>query len=176
MPEFSDYTISLKLHHPSQDPSVLTEVFGWSAKPTWIAGAPRHDAAGRPLDGVYKASYAAVGFRHPRGTGLPDSVSALLAVLEGQRQVVKRWIGSGGRVELWLSVYVLAPAGDTLLSESLGRCAALGVDLCLLVSPCRMPEYLNDRANAIRAPAEVPQRKATGRASSKSRRRKARTA
>jgi hypothetical protein len=175
MPVFSEYTISLKLHHPDQDPAALTEIFGWAAKPAWVAGTPRHDAAGRPLEGIFKSSYAAIGFRHPKVTGVPDAVCGLLSVLEQQRRVVRRWVRSGGRLELWVSVYVVAPAGDTLQSDSLRRCAALGVDLCLLVSPFRMPEYLNEKANAIRRPADLAGRILHGKVST-SRQRKARTA
>ena len=156
MPEFTEYTIGLKQHHPAKDPAALTEVFGWSVKPAWVAGAPRRGVDGRSLEGVNRSSYAAVGFRRPRGTGVPDAIGQLLSVLEQQRRAVRRWVRSGGRVELWVSLYVVAPGGDTLPSDSLRRCAALGVDLCLLVSPFRMPEYLEEKANAIRRPAPRP--------------------
>lgn len=52
-----EFTISLRIRHPSIDPSTITGTLGIEPPHTWKAGAPRRDSGGEDLTGVYRDSY-----------------------------------------------------------------------------------------------------------------------
>jgi hypothetical protein len=52
-----EFTISLRIRHPTVDPAKITEALGIEPQHTWRAGDPRRDHAGEELDGDYRESY-----------------------------------------------------------------------------------------------------------------------
>jgi hypothetical protein len=52
-----EFTISLRIRHPTVDPSRITEALGIEPQHTWRAGDPRRDPGGEELDGDYRESY-----------------------------------------------------------------------------------------------------------------------
>jgi len=52
-----EFTISLRIRHPTVDPAKITEALGIEPQHTWRAGDPRRDPAGEELDGDYRESY-----------------------------------------------------------------------------------------------------------------------
>src|SRR5205807_10497461 len=52
-----EFTISLRIRHPTIDPAAITRMLGMEPQHTWHSGAPRRGPAGEALDGVYRESY-----------------------------------------------------------------------------------------------------------------------
>jgi hypothetical protein len=52
-----EFTISLRVRHPSIDPAAVTQTLGIEPQHTWKAGAPRCGPTGEALEGVYRESY-----------------------------------------------------------------------------------------------------------------------
>src|SRR5438270_12365438 len=93
----AEYWISIRLEHPTMDPSGFADRFGVSAVRKWRAGEPRTTPKGQPLDGVYPSSYWCYSSK-----GLfPDVDSAMepiLKILEGASDFLSHFVGSGGQV------------------------------------------------------------------------------
>src|SRR5207248_6512513 len=51
-----EFTISLRIRHPTIDPAAITRMLGMEPQHTWHSGAPRRGPAGEALDGVYRES------------------------------------------------------------------------------------------------------------------------
>ena len=52
-----EFTVSLRIRHPSISPTRITETLGIEPQHTWKAGDPRRDPAGGDRAGVYRESY-----------------------------------------------------------------------------------------------------------------------
>ncbi|HTY50726.1 MAG TPA: hypothetical protein VMB48_13640 [Steroidobacteraceae bacterium] len=52
-----EFTISLRIRHPTIDPCRITDAIGLEPQHTWKAGDPRRDPEGGQLDGVFRESY-----------------------------------------------------------------------------------------------------------------------
>ncbi len=52
-----EFTISLRVRHPTIDPRRITEALALAPQHTWKAGDPRRDPEGGELDGVFRESY-----------------------------------------------------------------------------------------------------------------------
>src|SRR3984893_12389948 len=52
-----EFTISLRIRHPSVEPRTITETLGIEPQHTWKAGDPRRGAAGETREGAYRGSY-----------------------------------------------------------------------------------------------------------------------
>lgn len=52
-----EFTISLRIRHPTVDPDRITKALGIEPQHTWKAGAPRRDPGGEELEGDYRESY-----------------------------------------------------------------------------------------------------------------------
>jgi len=52
-----EFTISLRIRHPSIEPAGITEALGIEPQHTWKAGDPRRDVTGGDRSGVYRESY-----------------------------------------------------------------------------------------------------------------------
>lgn len=52
-----EFTVSLRIRHPTIDPAKITTTLGIQPQHTWRAGEPRCDAAGAELGGAHHDSY-----------------------------------------------------------------------------------------------------------------------
>jgi hypothetical protein len=52
-----EFTISLRIRHPSIEPHTITKVLGIEPQHTWKAGDARRSPAGEALEGSYRESY-----------------------------------------------------------------------------------------------------------------------
>ena len=150
MPAFREYDISFRAHHPSADPAQLAGAFRWIPKRSWRAGRRRTTGSGRSLPGYYKTSYVTSALSSPRFLPLPEFVNRILDHLERQSGLLQRWKESGGTLDLWIGLYLTKPAGDTLEAATVARCAERGLDLCILISPFRMPVYEGETRNVLK--------------------------
>jgi len=52
-----EFIISLRILHPTIDPSTITQTLGIEPQHSWKAGDPRRSPAGGELEGVFRQSY-----------------------------------------------------------------------------------------------------------------------
>src|SRR6185312_5049318 len=52
-----EFTVSLRIRHPTIDPDTITAALGIQPQHCWRAGEPRCDPAGAELGGTYRDSY-----------------------------------------------------------------------------------------------------------------------
>src|SRR2546430_16547983 len=52
-----EFTISLRIRHPSIEPSTITQTLGFEPQHTWKAGDPRRIPAGEAREGASRESY-----------------------------------------------------------------------------------------------------------------------
>lgn len=52
-----EFTVSLRIRHPTIDPAVITDAVGIESQHSWRAGLPRRDAAGAEIGGTHHDSY-----------------------------------------------------------------------------------------------------------------------
>jgi hypothetical protein len=52
-----EFTVSLRIRHPSIAPTEITEAIGIEPQHTWRVGEPRRDPEGGDCTGVYRESY-----------------------------------------------------------------------------------------------------------------------
>jgi hypothetical protein len=53
----SDFSIALRIRHPSIDPGELSRQLGFEPQHSWKAGEPRRSASGERAEGVYRETY-----------------------------------------------------------------------------------------------------------------------
>ena len=52
-----EFTVSLRIRHPTIDPAAITEALGVQPPHSWRTGQPRRDVAGTELGGAHRDSY-----------------------------------------------------------------------------------------------------------------------
>src|SRR5579864_5176802 len=135
-----EFTISLRLRHPTIDPSRITETLGMEPQHTWRAGDARRNPAGQALEGVYRESYW-MGrlMEEPQLSSTRLSVeSVLLQTLAHLRRSVdflEQLHAEGGVAELHVSLYAREDFRLELSAESLGLLGRLGLEVVLDVHP-----------------------------------------
>jgi hypothetical protein len=124
-----EYSLALRIHHPSLNPRDISRALGMRPGVSWHVGEPRVSPDGAPLPGVRRDTYWSKtltpgGVGVPRGTLAEAKVSALMKRLRGKATFLSRLRRTGGRVEIWISSYsthnysfVLPPALVTSISK-----------------------------------------------------------
>lgn len=133
-----EYTISLRLRHPSMNPAEITAALGLGPFRCWRAGEPRSTPTGAPLEGRWPDTYWTSGRLADgqwRGKALPSAVCALLDQIATHKDFFQQVRAEGGKVELFVGWYFDGNSGDILDFELMGRLAALKIDLSLDIYP-----------------------------------------
>jgi len=135
-----EFTISLRVRHPSIDPSAITEALGINPQHTWRAGQPRRNEAGEPLDGDYRESYW-MGrlMQTPELSSDASSVESVvlntLALLRRSEQFLARLSVEGGVAELHVSLYARENFRLDFPAESLTLLGRFGLAIALEIYP-----------------------------------------
>jgi hypothetical protein len=135
-----EFTISLRLRHPSIDPSEITQTLGIMPQHTWKAGHPRRDPAGGTLEGVYRESYW-MGrlMQEPARSSAQVSVESVvqqtLAHLRRSHGFLERLDGEGGIAELHVSLFACEDFQLQLSAQSLALLGRLGLAVALDIHP-----------------------------------------
>ncbi|HEV7608355.1 MAG TPA: DUF4279 domain-containing protein [Steroidobacteraceae bacterium] len=140
-----EFTISLRVRHPSVDPVEITRTLGIEPLHTWRVGEPRVGPAGEPLDGVYRESYwmARLMDEPELSSGLVSVESVLLRTLAQLRrslQFLAELNSDGGVAEVHVSIFARGDFRLDFLAESLALLGKLGLALTLDVQPAPGPE------------------------------------
>ena len=135
-----EFTISLRIRHPSIEPRTITQTLGIEPQHTWKAGDPRRTPAGEAREGAYRESYW-MGRLMPEpelSSGRLSVESVLLQTLAHLRRshaFLQQLNGDGGVAELHLSLFVRENFRLDLTPETLGLLGRLGLSVALEIHP-----------------------------------------
>lgn len=146
-----NFTVSLRIRHPTIDPAEITQTLGIEPQHSWKAGEGRRAAQGQRLEGNYRESYWIGEFRELdaglRGVVATEAVLLQAVVLLRRSQpFLTRLQSEGATVELFVEV-----VGST--EFTLG----LSPQLLSLLSKAGLAVVLN-----VHAEAQALERRKTG--------------
>jgi len=139
-----EFTLSLRLRHPSIDPFRITQTLGIEPQHTWKAGDPRCDPAGGALEGAYRDSYW-MGrlMEEPKLSSAQLSVESVLlqtlAHLRRSQAFLEQLHAEGGVAQLYISLYAREDFRLELPDEALALLGRLGLAVALDVHPSPSP-------------------------------------
>lgn len=105
-----EFTVSLRIRHPTIDPTAITEALGFQPQHSWRAGQPRRDAAGAQLAGAHHDSYwmgrlMAEPQLSCSGVSVENVILKTLGQLRRAQTFLERLSDEGGVAELLVSLY-----------------------------------------------------------------------
>ncbi len=142
-----EFTVSLRIRHPTVDPATITAALGIRPQHTWQAGHPRRDSSGMELGGTHHDSYW-MGRLMDEPQLSSESVSVegvILRSLTNLRRAhsfLAQISAEGGVAELHVSLYARNNFRIELPSDSLTILARLHLAIVLDVhshSPLEAP-------------------------------------
>ena len=140
-----EFTISLRIRHPTIDPRRITDALSREPQHTWQAGEPRRDPEGRGLDGVYRESYWTGRLMdQPQLSSGENSVeTVLIQVLDHLRRahaLLDQLNAEGGVVELDVSLFSRGSFKLELSPELVAGFGRLRTAIILDVQPHLPPD------------------------------------
>jgi hypothetical protein len=147
-----EFTVSLRIRHPTIDPAAITATLGIQPQHTWRAGHARCDPAGAELGGAYHDSYW-MGRLMDEPQVSSDSVSVegvilkTLSHLRRAQSFLEELNAEGGVAELLVSLYARDDFRLELPSDSLTLLGRLHLAVALDVHPHPQLEAPVSRAN-----------------------------
>jgi hypothetical protein len=135
-----EFTVSLRIRHPSIAPSRITETLGIEPQHTWQAGDPRRDPAGGDRTGVYRESYwmGRLMDEPQLSSGRMSIESVLLQTLTQLRRsqtFLEEISSDGGVAELSISLFARENFQLELSADSLASLARLRLSVALDIQP-----------------------------------------
>ncbi len=124
-----EFTVSLRIRHPTIDPAKITATLGIQPQHTWQAGLPRCDSAGEEVGGAHHDSYWMGRLMdQPRvsssGVSVEGVILSTLTHLRRAQSFLEQLHAEGGVAELLVSLYAredfrleLPPDSLTLLGR-----------------------------------------------------------
>jgi hypothetical protein len=106
----NDFSVALRIRHPSIDPAELSRQLGFAPQHSWQAGEPRRSPSGEIAEGVYRETYW-VGLLPIMPLPLPNDqlpqTSLFFALLKMKRAEAfwKRVADEGGTVECLIEIH-----------------------------------------------------------------------
>jgi hypothetical protein len=135
-----EFTISLRIRHPSIDPARITRTLGMQPQHTWQAGERRRGPAGEAREGVHRESYW-MGrlMEEPQlavaGVSVESVLLQTLAHLRRSESFLAQLHAEGGAAELHISLFARADFRLDLSPQSLAYLGRLGLAVALDVHP-----------------------------------------
>jgi hypothetical protein len=131
-----EFTISLRIRHPTIDPDRITKALGIEPQHTWKAGAPRRDPGGEELEGDYRESYWMGRLMEaPQLSSGRLSVESVLQrtldQLRRSQEFLDELHTKGGVVELQVSLFARENFRLELPADSLALLSRLRVSVVL---------------------------------------------
>lgn len=135
-----EFTISLRIRHPSIGPSRITEALGIEPQHTWKAGDPRRGPAGADRIGVYRESYWMGRLMdEPQLSSAQVSVESVLlqtlTQLRRSQSFLEQLGTDGGIAELSISLFARENFRLELSADSLALLGRLHLSVALEVQP-----------------------------------------
>jgi hypothetical protein len=131
------YIISLRVRHPSLDPSEITSALHLDPGRTWRMGEPRATTKGAPLKGIYSETFWTKTFVEGEflDKELPAAVGEIVDQLVPHRSFFHRIRLEGGTAEFFVGWFFNRQSGGTFDCDLMARMADLKIDLSLCVYP-----------------------------------------
>jgi Domain of unknown function (DUF4279) len=131
-----EFTISLRIRHPTVDPDRITKALGIEPQHTWKAGEPRRDPGGEELEGDYRESYwmGRLMDAPQLSSGRVSVESVLQRTLDQLRrshEFLDELNTNGGVAELQVSLYARENFRLELPADSLALLSRLRVSVVL---------------------------------------------
>jgi hypothetical protein len=131
-----EFTISLRIRHPTIDPDRITNALGIEPQHTWKAGDPRRDPGGEELEGDYRESYwmGRLMDAPQLSSGRLSVESVLQRTLDQLRrshEFLDELNTNGGVAELQVSLYARENFRLELPADSLALLSRLRVSVVL---------------------------------------------
>jgi hypothetical protein len=135
-----EFTISLRIRHPSIEPHTITNTLGIEPQHVWKAGDARRSPAGEALEGSYRESYwIARLMPQPELSSGRCSVESVvlqtLAQLRRSHAFLEELGENGGVAELHISLFAREVSRLDLSPESLAMLGRLGLAVALEIHP-----------------------------------------
>ena len=148
------FRISLRVTHPSLEPSDISEGLRLAPGTEWAAGAPRVTPTGEPLAGTRNSTYWSAPMEDGADGGeLTSAIERATDALLPRREFVRYLRETGGRAEYFIGWFIGTSAGLELPSALLEKIASLGIDLAFDVYGQRTGG-VGARHEVVRPPAE----------------------
>ena len=147
-----EFTVSLRIRHPTIDPARITTTLGIQPQHTWRAGQPRCDAAGAELGGAHHDSYW-VGrlMDEPQlssnGVSVEGVILKTLTHLRRAQSFFEQLRAEGGVAELLVSLYAREDFRLELPSDSLTLLGRMNLAIAVDVHPHSPLKAPGSRAN-----------------------------
>jgi hypothetical protein len=135
-----EFTISLRIRHPSIDPTTITRTLGVEPQHTWQAGEARRTPGGETLEGVHHESYW-MGrlMEEPQlafaGVSVESMLIQTLGHLRRSQSFLEQLHAEGGASELYFSLFARTDFRLELSAQSLALLGRLGLAVALDVHP-----------------------------------------
>lgn len=147
-----EFTVSLRIRHPTVDPATITATLGMQPQHTWRAGQARCDPAGAQLGGEHHDSYwMGKLMDEPQLSAESVSVEGVilkaLANLRRAQSFLERLDAEGGVAELHVTLYARDDFRIELPSNSLTLLSRLHLAVALHVHPHSPIEAPASRGN-----------------------------
>lgn len=138
--QYYEYSLCLRMHHPSMDPKVISRRLRMRPGISWRVGDERVTPTGRRLEGHRHDTYWSKtitpgGIKVPSGRTAEHKVAQLMKRLRPHAQILAEICNTGGRVELWISSYGVRNYSFIFPPELVASIHALGCELILDVYP-----------------------------------------
>lgn len=135
-----EFTVSLRIRHPTIDPATVTAMLGLQPQHSWRAGQPRCDSAGAELGGAHRDSYWMGRLMdEPQlssgGLSVEAVVLKILSQLRRAQSFFEQLNAEGGIAELLVSLYARDDFRLELPSDSLTLLGRLHLAIALDVHP-----------------------------------------
>ena len=133
------FTNRIRLRHPEIDPDEISQALEMEPATRWKVGEPMRGPQGK-LGRFYTDSYWASEARRGEDSELLDVIDADVTELEKRAAFLEKFWLSGGRITYYVSWFASDRSGGEILPAStLGRLAALHIDLALDVYSSKSP-------------------------------------
>jgi hypothetical protein len=135
-----EFTMSLRIRHPSVDPAQITRTLGIDPQHTWRAGDVRRDSEGGALGGEYRETFW-MGrlMTQPKlaseRIGVESELTQTLAQLRKSQDFLGSLKEQGGVAELHVSIFAREEFRLEFLPGSLALLGRLGLTVAVEVKP-----------------------------------------
>lgn len=145
-----EFTIALRIRHPTMDPARITESLALLPQHTWKAGDPRRDQQGDAIDGVFRESYwmGRLMEQPQLASGLVCVESVLNDVLLHLRRAqffLERLHTEGGSTEIQVSLFPRASFRLEWPSSLIAGFSRIRAAVVLDVHPQGMPAVVTEQ-------------------------------
>jgi hypothetical protein len=137
-----EYSLALRIHHPSADPRNISRALRMRPRVSWRVGEPCVSLGGTPLPGLRSDTYWSKnvtpgGVKVPRGSVAEVSLTTLMKRLRRHARFLRTLLRTGGRVEVWLSCYGTQNYSFIIPPTLIASLNALGCQFIVDVYPYR---------------------------------------